>query len=268
MLIEGRVTAADCRMRCPALVLLLALALTSVPATAAAADLQARTVQAWDAYVASARRAFVTRTRDVAAAARTPDQVTASAAREDGIIDVPGGLVHHWIGRAYLRGVTLARALTVAQDYPSYSRMYESVVSSRVLDHQGDTFRVLLRLREGGGGITAVLDVRSTITYSRPDASTVLSVSVAQEIREVENPGGPDERLLPQGRDSGYLWRADTFTYFREHAGGLYVEMETVGLSREFPPLLGWIIEPIARRIGRKSVEGSIQEFIAAIRKR
>jgi hypothetical protein len=255
-------------MRCPAIVLLLALAWASVPTAAAAADLQARTVQAWDAYVASARRAFVTRTRDVVAAARTPDRVTASAAREDGIIGVPDGLVHHWIGRAYVPGVTLARALTVAQDYASYARMYESVVSSRVLAHQGDTFGVLLRLREGGGGITAVLDVRSTVRYSRPDASTVVSLSVSQEIREVENPGEPGERLLPPGRDSGYLWRANTFTYFREHGGGVYVEMETLGLSREFPSLLGWIIEPIARRIGRKSVEGSIQEFIAAIRTR
>jgi hypothetical protein len=113
-----------------------------------------------------------------------------------------------------------------------------------------------------------VLDVRSTVTYSRPDSSTVIAVSESQEIREVENAGSPRERLLPEGRDSGYLWRANTFTYLREHAGGVYLEMETVGLSREFPPLLGWVIEPIARRIGRKSVEGSIQEFIAAIRRR
>ena len=29
---------------------------------------------------------------------------------------------------------------------------------------------------------------------------------------------------------------------------GVYVEMETLGLSRRFPRMLGWIIEPIARR--------------------
>ena len=76
-----------------------------------------------------------------------------------------------------------------------------------------------------------------------------------------------DEELLQPGRDSGYLWRAATFTYFREQTDGLYVETETTALSREFPPLLGWIIEPIARRLGRRSVATSLQEFIAAIQK-
>jgi hypothetical protein len=31
---------------------------------------------------------------------------------------------------------------------------------------------------------------------------------------------------------------------------------------------LSWIIEPIARRVGRSSVERSLQEFSAAVRKR
>ena len=43
--------------------------------------------------------------------------------------------------------------------------------------------------------------------------------------------------------------------------------METLGLSRGFPPFLAWFIEPIARRLGRKSIERSLEEFIAAVRK-
>jgi hypothetical protein len=46
------------------------------------------------------------------------------------------------------------------------------------------------------------------------------------------------------------------------------VEMETIGLSRAFPLMLTWIIEPIARRLGRKSVELSLQEFATAVRAR
>jgi hypothetical protein len=254
-------------MRFPVLVVLLALSAAFVPAAATAAELQPVTVQAWNAYIATAQRAFLSRARDVAAAARRPNQVSVTAAGEDGIISVEDGLIHHWVGRAFLPGVTLGRALAVSQDYASYAKFYEAVIASRLLQQQGDTFGVLLRFREGGGGITAVLDVRSTVTYTRPGPNTVVALSVSQEIREVENAGSARERLLPQGRDSGYLWRANTFTYLREEAGGVYVEMETFGLSREFPPLLGWLIEPIARRIGRKSVEGSIQEFVAAIRK-
>jgi hypothetical protein len=71
---------------------------------------------------------------------------------------------------------------------------------------------------------------------------------------------------MEAGRDSGYLWRASTFTCFVETKDGLYVETETIGLSRAFPPLLGWIIEPIARRLGRRSVATSLQEFATALK--
>ena len=80
--------------------------------------------------------------------------------------------------------------------------------------------------------------------------------------------GTAKERQLSPGHDSGYLWRAAAFTHMVERDGGVFVEMETIGLSRGFPTLLSWIIEPIARRVGRSSVERSLQEFSAAVRKR
>ena len=42
---------------------------------------------------------------------------------------------------------------------------------------------------------------------------------------------------------------------------GVLVEFENVGLSRTFPPMLAWIIEPIARRVGRSSVDDSLSKF-------
>lgn len=83
---------------------------------------------------------------------------------------------------------------------------------------------------------------------------------------EIKNAGRVDERHLPAGQDSGYLWRAHAFSYVVEHDDGVYVEMETIGLSRRFPPFLAWVIEPIARRLGRRSVEASLEEFRQAVR--
>ena len=54
--------------------------------------------------------------------------------------------------------------------------------------------------------------------------------------------------------------------HFTADTGGVFIVMETLGLSRPFPRLTGWFIEPIARRIGRKSVEGSLGEFLTGIR--
>jgi len=129
----------------------------------------------------------------------------------------------------------------------------------------GDTYRTYMRIREGEAGITAVLDVRSTVRYGRVTPGRVYAISAATEIREVRNAGQRDEQALTPGRDSGYLWRASTFSYFEQRREGVYLEMETLGLSRGFPPLLGWIIEPIARRLGRRSVERSLDEFRAAV---
>ena len=240
-------------------------------ATAAvvAAVLEPQTNKAFDAYLAQATKAFVARAqaapRTLPAQKREP---SAAPGGQDGIISVPGGLIHHWIASTFIPGASLQRALQVSYAYDDYSRLYESVMASRVLARDGNTHRVLMRLREGESGITAVLDVRSTVRYVFPAKSVAYAISNADEIREVVSAGENDERLLPPGRDSGYLWRASTFTSFTDVEGGVYVEMETLGLSRRFPPLLGWIIEPIARRIGRRSAERSLREFVEEVTER
>jgi hypothetical protein len=243
----------------------MAVLLWCVARPSAAAELEPRTSAAFDTYLQQARRAFVARDRS-GTTLPDADVVSAQPARADGIVNTPGGLIHHWAGTVFARGVTLRSALDVSTGFPAYSSVYKRVVSARVIAKDGDDYRVLLRVQESEGGISAVLDIRSTVEYRYPTARSAVVVSTAEEIREVKNAGKPDEYLLSAGRDSGYLWRAATFTYFREEAAGLYIETETLGLSRGFPPLLGWIIEPIARRVGRRSVATTLQELVTAVR--
>jgi hypothetical protein len=242
--------------------------LSASPAGANAADLDPRAEQAYEQYAAEVARDFVARAQKAATAARRCDGVIgARAGSGDGILNVPDGLIHHWLATAFIRGARLREVDAVARDYSSYGKIYKNVVSARVLSQKGDSYRVLIRLKEGEAGINAVLDVRSAVDYRTLGAGGVTAISSSEEIRQVENSGRPDEKLLPAGRDDGYLWRANTFTYFISHEDGVLVVMETLGLSRRFPFGLGWIIEPIARRLGRKSVEGSLDEFAVAIRR-
>lgn len=237
------------------------------PAPAGAADLQPRTAQAFEKYAEEATRDFPPRARKAAAGAKRCDGVIAArAGNGDGILSVPGGLVHHWLGLMFVRGAQLKQADGVARDYPSYSRVYKSVVSSKVLDQKGNTYRVLIRLKEDAG-LTAVLDVRSAVDYRAQGDGSVTAISRSEEIREVDDYGEPNESLKPVGRDSGYLWRAHTFTHFVQEKDGVLIVMETLGLSRRYPYGTGWFLEPIARRIGRKSVEESLTEFGVAIRR-
>jgi hypothetical protein len=244
---------------------LVLAALLSFSIILAAADLEDRTTRAYNAYLEATRDAFVLRAVNDQGKPLTPGVVAAGPGRGNGINDVPGGLVHHWTGAVFLPGITLERALDTSHRFDDYTKIYKGIVASKLVARDGDTYHVSMRLKEGGGGISAVLDVRPTIIYVRTTPHSAYSISTLSEIREVENPGAHDERLLPAGHDSGYLWRADTFTRYSERGGGLFIEVETLGLSRQFPPLLGMFIAPIARRIGRRSVETSLHEFAAAI---
>jgi hypothetical protein len=244
----------------------LAAVVLSMQAAVQGAELQPRTVRAFEEYLEKARRGFIARASG--AIDVTPGApVTAGPAGEDGIIGVPDGLIHHWKGSAFIRGVDLGQALAASRDYASYPTVYHNVKAVRLIETAGDRSQVVMRLYESAGGFSATLEVRSTIDYTRPRPDRVQPIAVLEEIREVKNPGTASEQLLPPGRDSGFLWRGATFTVLVEQAGGVYLEMETVALSRAFPPMLGWIIEPIARRVGRRSVETSLREFEAGVRK-
>ena len=251
----------------------LALACSQLVITpVGAADLERRTVEAYEHYVDQAREAFLRRADGEAWTSMTTlvrpapvRAITSGPSSPSGrIVKVPGGLVHHWAGATFIPGVDLRRVVDVAQHYDRYPGIYRSVIASRVLARDGDTFRVLARLKEDAGMVSAVLDVQTIVTYVE-GPRFAYSIGVASEIREVKNAGASNERLLSPGHDSGYLWRANTFTRFVELDGGVYVELETIGLSRRFPVLFAWLIEPIARRVGRSSVERTLAEFQAAV---
>jgi hypothetical protein len=253
------------------LVLLCLLAVCG--SAVAAAELTDAASRAYADYASRARQAFLAR------ATSPPPNPTDRAALQDGtpsvrpgggdgILNAPDSLIHHWSGGIFIRGVTLDQVVSVSRDYPNYPMFFRAVQRASVLADRGDTIQLNFRMRESAGGMTATLDMKSNVIYSRPDATHAYAVSSSDEIREVKDADRPDERQLPVGRDSGYLWRAGAFTRFIQLEGGVYMEMETLGLSRPFPPMLGWMIEPIARRVGRRSVETSMQEFRTAVLKR
>lgn len=248
------------RLRVRAAPVLIAWILSST--STAAAELQDRTKSAYDSYRANAEAQFLSRQR---APENPPSEgITARPANKDGIISIPGGLIHHWFGSGFIRDVNLQTVIEKSRNYDAYTSIYKEIVSSHLLESDGDQYQVLMRLKEGGGGVTAVVDVRATARYVIPEKGPVFTFLSSNEIREVRAAGTPDEVLLPPGRDSGYLWRLDVFTAFVETPDGVYVERETLGLSRTIPAMLGWFIKPIARRIGRKSVVRSLEEFQAA----
>jgi hypothetical protein len=248
-----------------------ALACVAV-STLLAAELSEAASQAYAAHVDRARQSFLDRATvgisDADRAALRQGRTIVRPGSGDGILNAPGSLIHHWFAATLIPGVTLDQVVGVSHAYPEYPSIFRPIVSVMVVSDEGQSLRVQFRMRESAAGMSATLDMTSRVIYSRADARHAYVISNADEIHEVKDPGRPTERRLPAGRDSGYLWRAGAFTKFVEEDSDVYMEMETIGLSRPFPPMMGWMIEPIARRIGRRSVEQSVEEFRQAVLKR
>ena len=250
---------------------LVAVIVSVSVSTLVAAALSDAAAKAYAEYAERVRRSFIDRTRvrigssDAERGLLKSEETIVRPGGGDGIETMPESLIHHWRAMIFIPRTTLRQTLSVSHAYRDYPTIFHPVVAATVLSDEGDTLRVQFRMRQSAGGITGTIDMWSSIQYGNVDPTHAYVISTADSIREVKDAGRSTERYVPPDRSSGYLWRAATFTRFVEEDGGVYMEMETVGLSRTFPPLLGWVIEPIARRIGRGSVENSVQEFRRAV---
>ena len=257
----------------------LALPIVLAPVVAVGAELEAETVAAYERYIAQIERvateaqgrSWIEDASPPTLARLRAGEIIVSPGSGDGIFDVPDGLIHHWRGAAFIPDVALDAVLAVTQDYSRYAVVYDWVIGSgqlaheRVADGERDRYSVFLRIKRSAGVVTSVVDLWTFVEYRYQGAGRVTVTSDADCIRQVENAGEPDEQRLPPGAGSGYLWRANTYSTYLQRDGGVYVEFETVGLSRDFPPLLGWLIEPIARRLGRGSAGDSLRQLRQAV---
>lgn len=169
-------------------------------------------------------------------------------------IPVSDALIHHWVGTVFIPGATLAQTLALEQDYDHHQEYFHpDVMRSKILRHQGNDFRIQMRFLKKKV-ITTVLDTDHDVHYSILDRTHAWSRSRTTRIQEVENAGERDERLKPEGRDDGYLWRMNTDWRFEEKDGGTYVECQSISLTRDIPTGLGWLVGPLVNSIPRESL--------------
>ena len=134
--------------------------------SSAGAELQERTARAYDSYRDGAKTRFLA--RPLKPGDPLAGGIISGPAAEDGIIAIAGGLFHHWTDVVFIPGVTLQTALDVSRNFAAFPSIYKEIVASRVLERDGDKYRILLRLKDGDAGITGVLDVRSRVCMSFP----------------------------------------------------------------------------------------------------
>ena len=182
------------------------------------------------------------------------------------VIEITDGLIHDWVGAVFVPGVNLAATLDHVEDYDHARTHHREVMDSHIISRHGNDFLVYMRLIKKKV-ITVVLDTEHDIHYFPIDATHCRSQSRTVRIAEVDDPGKRDEREMPPGTGHGFLWRLDTYWRFQERDGGVYVECEAISLTRGIPAGLGWLIEPIVTTLPRESLENTLRETRAALRK-
>jgi hypothetical protein len=189
--------------------------------------------------------------------------------RENGqAIDAPDGLIHHWLGVVFVPGKTLSEAVHLLQDYDRHARIYRpAVAQSRLLEQSGDTYRVFLRFFMKKV-IAVTLNSEHQARFTQIDARRAHSRVVSTRIREVEDPGTPSERELPVEDGGGFLWRINSYWRFLERDGGVYVQCESVSLTRGIPFGLAWAVGPFVTSIPRESLTFTLETTRAALARR
>lgn len=253
------------------------IALIIGPVSAHAATLKSETVQAWDAYIQNVDESMRERTRsggrflwtfedpERVAKVRGGEVVVAPAPGQNPK-KVPGGLIHHWIGAAFMPGMTIDRILTVTRDYDRYKDFYTPyVVDSRLVGRKGPEDHFTMQIMNKAFFVKNALDADYLTDLVVLDDHRAYSISRTTRVQEIEEYGHPGEHMIEEGKGGGYIWKLHSISRMEQRDGGVYIELEAVALSRDIPVALRMLAEPIVRKVSRSSLMTSLEQTEKAV---
>lgn len=179
---------------------------------------------------------------------------------------LPGALLHDWRGTAFVPGATGSDFERMMRNFGAYPQNFRpQLLRAKVLSQQGDRYRVMLRVRQKHI-LTVVMDATYDVTFGNLDSRHGYSVSRSTKVNEIASPDTANERVLSSSEEHGFLWRINTYWSYVEGSGGLYIQIESVTLTRSIPTGLGWLIGPFIESIPRESLEFTLGATREALR--
>jgi hypothetical protein len=230
-------------------------------------QLKPETLQAFEAYIREAEAAMEQTLRGESFLWSDGDPKRAKQVRQGkivaelwqgkGPIKVPAGLIHDWIGAAFIPAATVPRILARIQDYDNHKQIYRpEVIDSKLIARRGDYFQIYLRVLKKKI-ITVVLDTDHDVHYFRVEGAgggRAGCRSYTTRTAEVDDAGKPSEKVQPADTGYGFLWRLNTYWRFAERDGGAYAECRAISLTRDIPAVFKWIIEPMVRSLPKDTL--------------
>jgi hypothetical protein len=246
------------------------------PALSCAADLQPETLKSWNHYIEQAKSRMHTRLdagnhflwldEDPARAQRVRSGEIAVAPVGSGRTKVSNGLIHDWVGAAFVPNTTIEKVFATMDEYSCYKDFYAPmVIESRLLSRSGTESSFSMRWMKKTLFGTTVLDGDYKTSYFHRNERSRYGFAWSTRIQEVANFGQASEFKLAQGTGSGYIWKVFSISRFEEREGGVYVELEAMALSRSAPASLIWLVNPIVNRLSQSAIMTSLSQMREAV---
>ncbi|WP_263379207.1 hypothetical protein [Granulicella paludicola] len=180
---------------------------------------------------------------------------------------VPGALLHHWRGTAFVPGASAADFERLLRNFGAYPQIYApQVLRAGVLRQDGDHLTAFMRVRQKHV-IAVVMDTSYDVTLARLDPQHGYSMSRSTHIAEIDSPGSASEHALSPAQEHGFLWRLNTYWSYEERDGGLSIQIESITLTRSIPHGLAWVVQPFVESIPRESLEFTLRATANALHK-
>jgi hypothetical protein len=256
----------------------LTLALMAVGTLQAAElELKPETLKAWDEHVKQATLAMQQRLHGNGPFLRSegnPDRLARIRGGEIVVWPVsdncpkrvPSGLIHDWMGAAFIPDVQVEDVLAVVRNYSRYKEVYKpGVLDAKLLKQNGGEDRFSMLLRNLSFFTKTALDSEYDSSYIQVDQRRWYSVSCTTRVQEIENFGQAAERKLPLDQGHGYIWRACSLSQLEERDSGVFVDEEMMALSREIPSAVRWMAGPVIRRVAKETLAVSIERTRIAV---
>jgi hypothetical protein len=242
-----------------------------------AANLKPETVSAWDNYVDRAQADLQRRIQPGGCFLWTMESADRAERVHAGEIvvapapgpnpkNVPGGLIHHWMGAMFVPNRTIEQMVSVTRNYDRYKDYYQpSVIESRTVASGDANDEFSMRIMNKALFLKIALDADYRATYVSVDENKIYSISRTTRLQEIEDYGEAREHAIPEGEGLGYIWKLVSIARLEQRDGGVYVEFEGIALSREIPLAARLFVDPIVRRVSRNSMLVSLQETREAL---
>jgi hypothetical protein len=253
------------------------LLVTSIPAASNAIDLHQATLNAWNDYI----RAADVRMQDRLAVGHTFLWLDEAGERQSrvrrgevvvaplvgrGTQDVPEGLIHNWIGAAFIPNARIDTLMAVIHDYDRYKEIYKpAVADSKAVACTPTDQQFSMTWRRRILFVNAAMEGQYRSHDFAVDARRGYNIAETTSVREIENYGHTSEHFLPADSGNGFIWRLHSIARYEERDGGIYLEIEVIALTRDIPPSLRWMVNPVVNHLSINSVTATLRQTRQAV---